>query len=64
VHPQTDSPACKRQQNACKTAASVEKRLHIHSSKCAEAAFLPAKAFLSKIGSAWIQCFSSPSGST
>jgi hypothetical protein len=48
----------------CKTAASVEKRLHIHSSKCAEAVFLPAKAFLSKIGSAWIQCFSSPSGST
>jgi hypothetical protein len=42
----------------------VEKRLHIHSGKCAEAAFLPAKAFLSKIGSAWIQCFSSASGST
>jgi hypothetical protein len=51
-------------QNARKTPASVEKRLHIHSSKCAEAVFLPAKAFLSKIGSAWIQCFSSASGST
>jgi hypothetical protein len=50
--------------NACKTISSVEKRLHIHSSKCAEAAFLLAKPFLSKIGSAPVQCFSSSSGST
>jgi hypothetical protein len=50
--------------NACKTVASVEKRLHIHSGKCAEAAFLLAKALLSKIRPAPVQCFSSPSGST
>jgi hypothetical protein len=49
--------------NARKTASSVEKRLHIHSGKCAEAAFLLAKPFLSKIGSAPVQCFSSSSGS-
>jgi hypothetical protein len=50
--------------NACKTASSVEKRLHIHSSECAEAGFLLSRLLLSKIGSAWIQCFSSASGST
>jgi hypothetical protein len=44
--------------------ATVEKRLHIHSSKCAEARFLLAKAFLSKFRSAPVQCFSSSSGST
>jgi len=50
--------------NACKTAASVEKRLHIHSSKCVEATFLLLDLLLSKIGSAWIQCFSSASRRT
>jgi len=51
-------------ESACKTTSSVEKRLHIHSSKCAEATFLLLALLLSKIGSAWIQCFSSASGRT
>jgi hypothetical protein len=46
------------------TGSTVEKRLHIHSSKCAEDRFLLAKAFLSKFRSAPVQCFSSSSGST
>jgi hypothetical protein len=50
--------------NACKTDATVEKRLHIHSAKCAKATFLLDYLFLSTFSSAWIQCFSSPSGST
>jgi len=50
--------------DVCKTASSVEKRLHIHSNKCAEAAFLLSRLLLSKIGSAWIQCFSSASRNT
>ena len=50
--------------NACQTASSVEKRLHIHSSKCAETPFLEVPAFLSKFRSAWIQCFSSASSCT
>jgi hypothetical protein len=48
----------------CKTSASVEKRLHIHSIGCAKAAFLLTDPFLSTFGAAWIQCFSSASGST
>jgi hypothetical protein len=49
---------------ACKTLASVEKRLHIHSGECAKTGFLLVKAFLSKIGAALVQCFSSASGNT
>jgi hypothetical protein len=50
--------------NGCKTMVTVEKRLHIHSGVCAKAAFLLADPVLSTFGSAWIQCFSSASGST
>jgi hypothetical protein len=56
--------ACWQSKNARETSSTVEKRLHIHSSKCAEARFLLAKAFLSKFRSAPVQCFSSSSGST
>jgi hypothetical protein len=42
----------------------VEKRLHIHSHECAKAVFFAGLAFLSKNGSASIQCFSSVFGST
>jgi hypothetical protein len=42
-----------------KIPASVEKRLHIHRSKCAKTSFLLTMPFLSNIAPASIQGFSS-----
>jgi hypothetical protein len=53
-----------KQSKPLQTSASVEKRVHIHSVACAKAAFLLSYPFLSTFGAAWIQCFSSTSGST
>jgi hypothetical protein len=55
---------CSDDKNALKTTAPVEKRLHIHSHECVKAVFFAGLAFLSKNGSASIQCFSSVFGST
>jgi hypothetical protein len=42
-----------------KNSSTVENRLHIHRTGCAETAFWLLSAFLSNIGSASIQCLSS-----
>jgi len=46
-----------------KTSSTVENRLHIHRTGCAERALFLLSGFLSNIGSAPIQCLSSRSGS-
>ena len=58
-------PACKNckqsVQIGCKTSPAVENRLHIHRTGCAKKPFCRLPDFLSNIGSASIQCFSSRS---
>lgn len=56
--------ACRRKtlqatRKAAKILVTVEKRLHIHRSKCAKTAFLQTRPFLSNIAPASIQGFSS-----